>query len=202
MAFIFFCLIYFLKAMCYLIIGFLFLGCSSLSKEPGRPPKVGEKIIEDRLRLLYIHNFQNDSYAPALHTMLTQVLKAEVDRRGRFIQTRDKSLAMYRLYGKVIHFQRIGNLLDMGNQEMSSEITAVIRLELQEVGGERLTLERDEILGRVYFSDQLGYRETEEQAQARLVNNLAIRICQEMENAWYYHVKEKYYKNTKEIEKF
>lgn len=176
---------------------FLVLGCSLFNKEPGRPPKVGEKVIEERLRLLYVQNFQNDSYGPALHTMLTQSVKSEIDRRGRFIQTRDKSVSAFRLYGKVIHFQRIGNLLDMGNQEVSSEISAIVRLELQEAGGERLPLERDEILARAYFSDQVGYRETEEQAQARLMNNLAIRISQEMENAWYFHVKEKYYTEHK-----
>jgi hypothetical protein len=188
------------SAVHVLVVLFMF-GCSVFQKEPGRPPKVAGKPIEDKLRLIYVQNFQNDSYGPALHTMLTQSVKNEIDRRGRFIQTREKSEAAFRLYGRVVHYQRIGNLLDMGNQEMSSELSVILRLELQEVGGDRLQLERDEILVRAYFSDQLGYRESEEQAQARLMNNLAMRTSQEIENAWYHHVKRKYFPEMEKNEK-
>ncbi|MCB1176139.1 MAG: hypothetical protein KDK36_01050 [Leptospiraceae bacterium] len=170
--------------------------CSYFLREPGRPPKVGEEPVSDNLRKIYVHNFQNHSYGPAIHIMLTQALKSEIDRRGRFIQTREKSEAAYRLYGAVSHYQKTGNLMDAGNQHISSEITAVVKLEIQENGGEKLLLERDEIMARAYYSDQIGYRESEEQAQSRLMNNLAIRISKESENAWYYHVKEKYYKNV------
>lgn len=184
--------------LCYFSLLFFGSSCSFFQAEVGRPPKVGEKPIEDRLRMLYVQNFQNDSYAPALHTMLTRALQMEIDRRGRFLQTRDKSLAQFRLYGRVLHYQRIGNLLDAGNQQMSSEISVIVRLDLQEVGGTSLPLERSEILGRVYFSDQIGYRESEEQAQQRLANILAVRISKELENAWYFYVKEKYYPEPKE----
>lgn len=175
-----------------------FFGCSLFQSEVGRPPKVGEKLIDERLRLLYLQNFQNDSYAPAFHTMLTRSLQSEIDRRGRFLQTRDKSLAQFRLYGRILHYQKIGNLLDAGNQQLSSEISVIVKLDLQEIGGFSIPLEREEILGRVYFSDQLGYRESEEQAQARLANILAVRISKELENAWYFYVKEKYYSPAKE----
>lgn len=178
-----------------------FFSCAYLLKEPGRPPKVNGVVISDSYRKLYIHNFQNDSYGNAVHTTLTQLVKAEVDRRGRFIQTRDKAEAGFRFYASVVHYQRIGNILDAFGQQMSSEISVVVRLEIQEaISGEKLTLERDEILARAYYSDQMGYRESEEQAQARLLRNLAYRISEESENAWYYFVKEKYYKNV-DIEK-
>ncbi|MCX7999644.1 MAG: LPS assembly lipoprotein LptE [Leptospiraceae bacterium] len=177
---------------------FLFLECSLFQSEVGRPPQVGDKIIEERLRLLYVQNFQNDSYAPAFHTMFTRALQTEIDRRGRFLQIRDKSLAQFRLYGKILHYQKIGNLLDAGNQQLSSEISVIVKLDLQEAGGFSIPLEREEVLGRVYFSDQLGYRESEEQAQARLANILAMRISKELENAWYLYVKEKYYLPSKE----
>ncbi len=176
-----------------LLIFFPFFSCFLFQQGVGRPPKVGEKQIEDRLRVLYIHNFQNDSYAPGFHTMITRALQLEIDRRGRLLQTRDKSLAQFRLYGRVLHYQKIGNLLDAGNQQMSSEISVIVRLDLQEVGGVSIPLERNEVLGRVYFSDQIGYRESEEQAQNRLANILSMRISKELENAWYFYVKEKYY---------
>jgi hypothetical protein len=167
--------------------------CAIFFKEPGSPPKVNGVPISDNLRVLYVQNFQNNSYGPGLHVMLTQALKAEIDRRGRFIQTREKSQSYFKLYGSINHYQKVGNLLDLGNQQLSSEIAVVVKLELQELGGERITLERDEIMVRAYFSDQLGYRESEEQAQARLMNTLSIRISEEIENAWYYYIRQKYY---------
>jgi hypothetical protein len=173
------------------------INCTYLIKEPGSPPKINGEAIGDNYRKIYIQNFHNNSYGPALHVMLTQLLKSEVDRRGRFIQTRDKSDATFKLYGSINHYQRVGNLLDLGNQELSSEITVICKIELQETGGERLTLERDEIMLRGYFSDQLGYRESEEQAQARLMRNMSIRISEEIESAWYEHIKTKYYPESK-----
>lgn len=156
--------------------------------------------VDDSLRKIYVQNFQNNSYGPPLHVLLSQGVKSEIDRRGRFIQTRDKSQANYRLYGSINHYQRIGNIMDMGNQELSSEITVICRIELQEVGGERVPLERDELMIRGYFSDQLGYRESEEQAQARITRNLSIRISEEIETAWYDFIKKKYYPNSTDTE--
>ncbi|MCP5493096.1 MAG: hypothetical protein H7A23_00940 [Leptospiraceae bacterium] len=182
-----------MKFLFYTILGFIFIHCSSFFKEPGRPPKVNGKPISDQYRYVYVQNFSNNSYAPSLHTSLTQFVKNEIDRRGRFIQTRDKSKAAYRIYGRIEHYQKVGNILDLGDQEISSEIFVIVRLEIQEAGGGTLVLERDEIPGRAYFSNQIGYRESEEQAQARMLANLAIRIAEESENAWYYHVKHKYY---------
>lgn len=184
----------FLKIHYTLPIIFLIVSCKSFQKEPGVPPKVNGVKISDRLRIVYVQNFTNNSYAPSLHTTLTQFVKNEVDRRGRFIQTREKGKAAFRIYGRIEHYQKIGNLLDIGNQQISSEIFVIFRLEIQEVGGELLTLQRDEIPSRVYYSDQIGYRESEEQAQARMLQKLAIRVVEESENAWYYHVKNKYYK--------
>ena len=180
-------------SFCLLLLLLELSNCAIFFKEPGVPPKVNGVPISDNLRVLYIQNFQNNSYGPGLHIMLTQALKSEVDRRGRFIQTREKSQSYFKLYGSINHYQKVGNLLDLGNQQLSSEITVVAKLELQELGGERITLERDEIMVRAYFSDQLGYRESEEQAQARLMNTLSIRISEEIENAWYYYIQQKYY---------
>lgn len=176
---------------------FFIMNCAIIFKEPGNPPKIAGVQVNDNLRVMYVQNFQNNSYGPGLHIMLTQALRSEIDRRGRFIQTRDKSLSNFKLYGSVNHYQKIGNLLDLGNQQLSSEISVIVKIELQELGGERVPLERDEILVRAYFSDQLGYRESEEQAQSRLMNNLAIRISEEIENAWYYYIKQKYYSRSK-----
>ncbi len=180
----------------FIFFYFSFFSCAYLLKEPGRPPKVNGVPVGEGYRKLYIQNFQNDSYGNAVHTMLTEYVKAEVDRRGRFIQTRNKAEAGFRLYGSVVHYQRIGNILDTMGQQMSSEISLVVKIEIQEViSGERIPLEREEILARAYFSDQVGYRESEEQAQSRMLRNLAYRIAEEGENAWYYFVREKYYKN-------
>lgn len=176
-----------------ILVIFFLTQCAIFFKEPGVPPKVDGVPVSDSLRVLYVQNFQNNSYGPGLHTMVTQAVRAEIDRRGRFLQTRDKSQTYFKLYGSINHYQRIGNLLDLGNQQLSSEISVVVKLELQELGGERVTLERDEILVRAYFSDQIGYRESEEQAQARLMNTLAMRISEEIENAWYYYIKKRYY---------
>ncbi|MBP9886705.1 MAG: hypothetical protein KBF93_10450 [Leptospiraceae bacterium] len=183
---------------CLICFSLLFSSCAYFTKEPGRPPKVGTVLIADGYRKLYVHNFQNDSYGAAVHTTLTQLVKSEIDRRGRFIHTRDKSLSSFRLYGSVVHYQKVGNIVDAFGQHMSSEISIVVKLEIQEsVSGDKITLERDEILARAYYSDQLGNRESEEQAQSRMLQNLAYRISEESENAWYYYVKEKHYKNVK-----
>jgi hypothetical protein len=176
-----------------------FSHCAIFFKEPGNPPKVNGVPVSDNLRVLYVQNIQNNSYGPGVHVMLTQALKSEIDRRGRFLQTREKSQSYFKLYGSINHYQRIGNLLDLGNQQLSSEIAVLVKLELQEQGGERVPLERDEIMVRAYFSDQIGYRESEEQAQLRLMNTLAIRISDEIENAWYYFIRQKYYPEKKKI---
>lgn len=191
---------------------FLFYGCGNylkdnalvryFTKEPGRPPKVKVKSadgkeetvqVPDRYRKVYVHNFQNNSYGPGLHVMLTQALKSEIDRRGRFIQTRDKSEAMFRIYGSVTHYQKIGNIMDYANQQISSEITMLAKIELQDSAGEKIQLPRDEAMGRAYYSEQIGYRESEEQAQLRMVNNLAMRLSEETEDGWYYHIVNTYY---------
>lgn len=188
---------FFTKVFFLLLILLFQFNCAYFIKEPGRPPKVNGVLIDNSYRRLYIHNIQNDSYGNAVHTMLTPMVKAEVDRRGRFIQTRDKASAGFRFYASVIHYQKIGNLMDAFGQHMSAEITAIVRLEIQEATtGEKIPLERDEIPIRAYYSDQMGYRESEEQAQSRMLQKLAYRISEESENAWYYYVKEKYYKNV------
>jgi hypothetical protein len=176
-----------------------FSQCAIFFKEPGNPPRVQGVPVSDNLRVLYVQNIQNNSYGPGLHVMLTQALKSEIDRRGRFLQTREKSQSYFKLYGSINHYQKIGNLLDFGNQQLSSEISVLVKLELQEQGGQRVPLERDEIMVRAYYSDQIGYRESEEQAQLRLMNTLSIRISEEIENAWYYFIRQKYYPEKKKI---
>lgn len=170
----------------YVFVLFIFVHCSSFVKEPGRPPKINGAPIEDRLRKIYVHNFQNHtSGSPNVHTMITQLIKSEVDRSGRFLQTREKPEAEYRFYGEISHYQRVGNLLDSANREVSYEITVVVKIELQDKDGNKIPLERDEIAQRVYYSDQVGYRETEDHANHRLLRSLAYRIVEEIENAWY-----------------
>ena len=52
--------------------------------------------------------------------------------------------------------------MDAFGQQMSSEISLVVRLEIQEAStGDKIPLEIDEILIRAYYSDQLGNRESE-----------------------------------------
>ncbi len=136
--------------------------------------------------MVYVQNFRNNSYGPTLHTMLTRFVKDEINARGRFIQTRDKSNSQYRIYGEIAHYQLVGNIVDQAGQHISREMTVVVRIEMQKAGGEKLLLERDEIPGRVYYSEQIGFMETEEQAQTRLLRNLAIRIAEETEHAWYF----------------
>ena len=166
--------------------------CASFNQEPGRPPKINGVPIADSERYVYIQNFRNNSYAPGLHTKLTQYVKEEVDRRGRFLQTRDKFKSTYRIYGEIIHYQLIGNLMDQVGNQLSSEMFLVTKLEIQKADtGERLVLERDEIPGTVYFSPQLGYRESEEDAQDRLLRVMSIRIAEESEKAWYFFVRSK-----------
>lgn len=163
-----------------------FFSCAYFTREPGRPPKINGIPISDEKRLVYVQNFRNNSYGPTLHTMLTRLVKEEINARGRFIQTRDKSNAQYRIYGEIAHYQLVGNIVDQAGQHISREMLVVVRLEIQKAGGEKLVLERNEIPGRVYYSEQIGFMETEEQAQTRLLRNLAIRIAEEAENAWYF----------------
>ncbi|MCP5498952.1 MAG: hypothetical protein H7A25_03560 [Leptospiraceae bacterium] len=159
--------------------------CAFLQKEPGRPPKIENRPIPDEMRTLYVQNIRNNSYAGAVHVMLGRYLKEEVDRRGRFIQTRSKERARFRLYGEVVHYQEIGNLMDSANRNISAELTVIVKVELQEAGGEKIILPRNEIPARAYYSNQIGYKESEEQAQSRMLKNLAIRIISEVEEGWY-----------------
>lgn len=119
-----------------------------------------------------------------VQTLLTELVRAEIDTRGRFLQTREKSIASYRLYGEVVHYQLVGNLLDQGGQSISREMTIIVRIELQKAGGQKIILERDEIPVRIIFSDQIGFRESESQAQARLLKIMAVRIAEETERGW------------------
>ncbi|TGL58077.1 hypothetical protein EHQ58_11845 [Leptospira ognonensis] len=174
----------------YLVILLLFIArCSLFNREPGRPPKIDGVPISDEKRILYIQNVRNNTYAAGLHTRLTQMVIEEIDRRGRFITTRDKSKATYRLYGEIVHYQKVGDLMDLADQQLTSELFVVTRLELvQSDSGLKLPLERNEIPGRVYFSPQLGYRESEVEAQNRLLRVMALRIAEEAERSWYYAV--------------
>jgi hypothetical protein len=169
-----------------------FLSCSYFTREPGRPPKIDGVAIPDNQRTVYIQNIKNASYAPMLHTRITQYLQSEIDRRGRFIQTRDKFKAAYRIYGEVTHYQLVGDLMDTGDQHLTSEMFAVCKIELQRAdSGEKLLLERSEIPGRVFFSSQLGYRETESQAQDRMARVMAVKMAEELERAWYFSIAKK-----------
>jgi hypothetical protein len=179
----------FFKSFGILAIVVNFSSCSFFVREPGNPPKIEGVPIPDSQRTIYIQNFRNASYAPALHTILTQYLIGEIDRRGRFIQTRDKFRANYRVYGELVHYQIVGNLMDTGDQHLSSEIFAVAKIELQNaVTGERINLQRTEIPGRAFFSRQMGYRETESQAQDRMARVMAVKIAEELERAWYFSI--------------
>lgn len=167
-------------------IGILVWQCSFWNREPGRPPKIAGVPITDGERLLYIQNVRNNTYSPGLHTRLTQLLLEEIDRRGRFLTTRDKGAAKYRLYAEIVHYQQVGDLMDLADQQLSSEIFTVTRVELVESAtGRKIRLERNEIPGRVHYSTQLGYRESELEAQNRLLRVLALRIAEETERAWY-----------------
>ncbi|TGK33692.1 hypothetical protein EHQ12_14515 [Leptospira gomenensis] len=164
------------------------LSCTYFTREPRNPPKIDGVPIPDEQRRLYVQNFRNNSYGMGVQTLLTELVRSEVDSRGRFLQTREKSLAAYRLYGEVVHYQLVGNLLDQGGQSISREMLIVVRLELQKAGGQKILLEREEIPVRIIYSDQVGFRESESQAQARLLRIMAIRISEEIERAWYFSI--------------
>ncbi len=174
----------------YLLVPLLFLcQCAFWNREPGRPPKIDGVPISDEKRSLYIQNVRNNTYSAGIHTRLTQMIQEEIDRRGRFLTTRDKNKASYRLYAEIVHYQKVGDLVDLADQQLSSELFVVTRLELvQSESGLKLPLERNEIPGRVYFSPQLGYRESEIEAQNRLLRVMALRIAEETERSWYYSV--------------
>jgi hypothetical protein len=171
-----------------LLLVLFFVQCSSFFKEPGRPPKINNVPIEDKYRKLYVQNIRNNSYGVNIHNKLTRILRVEIDRRGRFIQTRIRESAAYKLYGEVVHFQEIGNLLDPANQPISSEIFIVVKIDIIDTEGKKLLLERNQIPIRGYYSNQIGYKESLEMATERLLRNLAIRIAEETENAWYYEM--------------
>ena len=170
----------------------LVFSCAWIEREPGRPPKIAGIPIPDETRTIYIQNVRNNTYAAGMHTKLTQFLIEELGRRGRFLTTRDKNLASYRLYADLVHYQQVGNLMDLADQQLSSELFVVCRIELVEAkSGQKLTLERNEVPGRVYFSNQLGYQESELEAQNRLLRVLSIRIAEETERAWYFSLTDK-----------
>lgn len=174
-----------MKFSVYIFCFFIFWNCSYLWKEPGRPPKINGIPIKDELRKVYVHNFRNDSYSSRINTTLTRLVKEEVDRRGRFLQTREKNQANYRIYGEIVHFQEAGILLDPMNQDISSEIMVIVKIEIQQAGGYALILPRNELMGSAYYSTQIGFRETQDQAIGRILKTLAIRIVEECEDAWY-----------------
>ncbi|TGK55203.1 hypothetical protein EHQ27_01725 [Leptospira wolffii] len=166
----------------------LLFSCSYFHREPGNPPKIDGIPIPDEKRTVYVQNFRNNSYGIGMHTMLSDMVKQEINYRGRFIQTREKSQAAYRIYGEISHYQQVGALLDQGGQQLSKEMFVVCRVELQKAGGEKIPLERSEIPARIIYSDQVGFIESETQAQARLLRILSVRIAEEMERAWYYSI--------------
>ncbi|MCW7493740.1 LPS assembly lipoprotein LptE [Leptospira sp. 2 VSF19] len=166
---------------------FAFSGCAFLSKEPGRPPKIDGVPVPDSKRMIYIQNVRNNTYSPGMHTRLTQMIMEEIDRRGRFITTREKTLAKYRLYAEIVHYQQVGDLMDLADRQITSELFVVTRVEIIEAEtGNKIPMERSEIPGRVHFSTQIGFRESELEAQNRLLRVMALRIAEESERAWYY----------------
>ncbi|EMJ97197.1 MULTISPECIES: LPS assembly lipoprotein LptE [unclassified Leptospira] len=171
-----------------ILLVFCLGSCTYLTREPGNPPKIDGIPIPDSKRTVYVQNFRNNSYGIAMHTTLSDLVKQEINYRGRFIQTREKSQAAYRIYGEISHYQQVGALLDQGGQQLSKEMFVVCKVELQKAGGEKIPLERTEIPARIIYSDQVGFMETESQAQTRLLKILAVRIAEEMERAWYYSI--------------
>ncbi|TGN17640.1 LPS assembly lipoprotein LptE [Leptospira idonii] len=170
-----------------LILVSLSLQCSLFQGEPGRPPKIDGVPIPDNKRYLYIQNVRNNTYSAGTHTRLTQMIMEEIDRRGRFITTRDKMKAAYRLYSEIVHYQQVGDLMDLADRQLTTELFVVTRIELVEAqSGAKLLMERNEIPGRAYYSTQLGYRESEIEAQNRLLRIMALRIAEEAERSWYF----------------
>lgn len=162
----------------------MLMGCAT---EPGRPPKIDGVPVPDIKRTLYIQNVRNNTYSAGTHTRLTQMIIEEIDRRGRFLGTRDKSKATYRLYSEIVHYQAVGDLMDLADQQITTELFVVTRIELVEAeSGRKLPLERNEIPGRAFYSTQIGYRESEVEAQNRLLRIMALRIAEEAERSWYY----------------
>jgi len=159
----------------------------SCASEPGRPPKIDGVPIPDIKRTIYIQNVRNNTYSAGTHTRLTQMIIEEIDRRGRFLATRDKTKATYRLYSEIVHYQAVGDLMDLADQQITTELFVVTRIELVEAeSGRKLLLERNEIPGRVFYSTQIGFRESEVEAQNRLLRIMALRIAEEAERSWYY----------------
>ena len=168
-----------------------FTQCAWFTREPGRPPRIDGVAVADSLRSVYVQNIRNNSYGAAIHTRLTALLKSEIDRRGRFLQTRNKDEAKYRIYGEIIHYQITGNLVDTSYNHVSSEMSIVVKIEVQKAGAGSIELERDEIPVRIVFSGQIGIRENERTAQDRALRILAVRIAEEAERAWYYSLLKK-----------
>jgi hypothetical protein len=179
----------FLQQIAHLLLCLSISACSLFQGEPGRPPKIDGVPVPDNLRTLYIQNVRNNTYSAGIHTRLTQMVMEEIDRRGRFLTTREKSKASFRLYAEIVHYQKVGDLMDLADQHLTSELFVVTRLEIVESeSGRKLPLERNEIPGRAYFSPQLGYRESEIEAQNRLLRVLALRIAEEAERSWYFSI--------------
>jgi len=170
----------------FLVILGIFAQCAALKKEPGRPPKINGEVVEDKDRYLFVQNFRNNSYGPGIHTRLTEMVKTAIDRRGRFLQTRDKLDSTYRLHGEIVHYQLVGNLVDSTYNHISREMTIIVKLEIHANGGKSLDLVRNEIPVRIVYSEQIGLRESETQAQNRALRILAARIAEESEQAWYH----------------
>ena len=182
-----------MKIFPYFILLF-FIFCYT---EPTRNPKINGVQIPDRDRKLFVYNFRNNSYASGIHTDLTRELKREINRRSRFIQT-EKTNSNYTVSGEIVHYQLVGNLMDSANNHISSEMTVVVKIRLEKKGGGSIPLQRKEIPARVFFSGQIGFRESEDDAKYRAVRILSARIAREIETAWYYSLTPEGKKNSYE----
>jgi len=149
-------------------------------------PEINLKSIPEADRTLFIHNFTNASFDPDVNIELADEMRRETERRGNFIQTKERQQAKYWLFGEITVYRKEGRMFDNYRTPIRFELIVAARVRLQKnsASGESDLLLSDEIAASGDYSDKEGYIETEQSARSRVLRMLATRINRAMDESF------------------
>ncbi|MCB1315520.1 MAG: hypothetical protein KDK27_06160 [Leptospiraceae bacterium] len=139
-------------------------------------------------RSLFLHNFTNETFEPDVNVEMTEWVRREFLRRDNFDVESDKDEARLWVYGEITAYRKEGRMFDDFRTPTRVDLFIAVRFKLRQNPermdpsiSDTLLLSR-EIGTSVQYSGTEGYTESEFQARQRLLQILALRLNDAIEN--------------------
>jgi hypothetical protein len=125
-------------------------------------------------RVLYLHNFTNETFQADTNVELTEWVRREIHRRRNFTLADDRARAPLSLYAKVRVYRKEGRLYDNAREPVRFDLTVIARVRVRRNTEE--LLDAHDVGASIEYSSREGFTETEFGARQRLLRILAERI--------------------------